>query len=77
MAWDTAVVACLQNLRKFSQGKAQLQRALRELNSLDGSGWKDSITATRPLRRGQDAETLVVAERIRTDPCQAGKFSRT
>ena len=50
---------------------------LRKLDALNGRYRKDPITAVGPLRCRQNAEPLIVAERVRTDTRQTGEFSRS
>jgi hypothetical protein len=48
-AWDAAVVACSQDLRKFVKREPQLERPLGKLYALNGGCREYPITAVRPL----------------------------
>jgi len=76
MAWGAAVVARAEDLRELIQGEAKLECPLCELDALNGCRREHPVTTVRPLRSREDAELLVMTERIGTDASQARKLSR-
>ena len=76
LAGYAAIVASPHNVRKLSEGKAELECSLYELNTLDRRWREYTEPPTRPLRSRENADPLVVAERVGADTGKTGEFAR-
>ena len=74
MAWDTAAVAHLEDLRKFSQRKAQLQCSLDEAHTVNRVPTIQAIARFCARRFRKNSLALVVADGIGAYAGQTSEF---
>jgi hypothetical protein len=75
LAWSTASIPRLENVSEFRECEADAECALHNANSLECSFCINPIARGRAPRFWQDANSFVVANRIRTDACHSRQFT--
>ncbi len=76
MTGSAAIVSDAENLGQFAQRETESYSVLRDLNTLNSGSREDPIATRCPRRSSQNAELLIVADRVGTDACKAGEFPR-
>jgi len=75
MAWDTATIAHLEDLRQLRQGEPELESAAYQSHAINCVTSVDAVTTRGSWRLRKDTDPLIVTDRIRADSAKAGKLA--